>query len=144
MFSYLGGKKFQAKWIARQFSKHKTYVEPFGGAYWVYFVANHQIDQAHINVYNDFNKDIANIFYCARHKDREFLKELLLHEPQNEELFNQFKSDLMPLNTDFELGDVERATKYIYLQSQSFSGDTLNEKTKFVKIIYLTLFYITF
>ena len=55
MFSYLGGKKFQAKWIARHFPKHKTYVEPFGGAYWVYFVANHQIDQAHINVYNDFN-----------------------------------------------------------------------------------------
>jgi len=45
MFSYLGGKKFQAKWIARHFPKHKTYVEPFGGAYWVYFVANHQVDQ---------------------------------------------------------------------------------------------------
>ena len=134
MFSYLGGKKFQAKWIARHFPKHKTYVEPFGGAYWVYFVANHQIDQAHINVYNDFNKDIANIFWCARHKDREFLKELLSHEPQNEELFNQFKSDLIPFNTDFELGDVQRATKYIYLQSQSFSGDTLNEKTKFLKV----------
>ena len=99
MFSYLGGKKFQAKWIARHFPKHKTYVEPFGGAYWVYFVANHQIDQAHTNVYNDFNK-----------------------------------ADLIPFNTDFELGDVERATKYIYLQSQSFSGDTLNEKTKFVNL----------
>ena len=40
----------------------------------------------------------------------------------------------MPLNTDFELGDVERATKYIYLQTQSFSGDTLNEKTKFIDL----------
>ena len=134
MFSYLGGKKFQAKWIARHFPKHKTYVEPFGGAFWVYFVANHQVDQAHINIYNDFNKDVANIFYCAKHKDRAFLKELLSHKPQNEELFNQFKSDIMPLNTNFELGDVERATKYIYLQTQSFSGDTLNEKTKFIDL----------
>jgi len=134
MFSYLGGKKFQAKWIASNFSKHNTYVEPFGGAYWVYFVANHQIDQAHTNVYNDFNRDIANIFHCARHKDREFLKSLLSYEPQQEEIFNQFKSDLIPFNTDFELGDIERATKYIYLQTQSFSGDTLNEKTKFVNL----------
>ena len=76
MFSYLGGKKFQAKWIASQFPKHNTYVEPFGGAYWVYFMANHQIDQAHTNVYNDFNKDIANIFHCARYDDRKFLKSL--------------------------------------------------------------------
>ena len=134
MFSYLGGKKFQAKWIARHFPKHKTYVEPFGGAYWVYFVANHQIDQAHTNVYNDFNKDIANIFYCVRYKDRAFLKELLLHEPQNEDIFNLFKSDLIPFNTDFELGDVERATKYIYLLSQSYSGNTLGEKTKFMDL----------
>ena len=52
---------------------------------------------------------ILNIFYCARHKDREFLKELLSNEPQNEELFNQFKSDLIPFNTDFELGDVQRS-----------------------------------
>jgi len=134
MFSYLGGKKFQAKWIASQFPKHNTYVEPFGGAYWVYFMANHQIDQAHTNVYNDFNKDIANIFHCARYKDREFLKSLLSYEPQKEEIFNQFKSDLIPFNTDFELGDIDRATKYIYLQTQSFSGDTLNEKTKFVNL----------
>ena len=66
MFSYLGGKKFQAKWIARHFPKHKTYVEPFGGDYWVYFVANHQIDQAHTNVYNDFNKDIADYLTLKR------------------------------------------------------------------------------
>ena len=134
MFSYLGGKKFQAKWIASQFSKHNTYVEPFGGAYWVYFVANHQMDQAHTNVYNDFNKDIANIFYCARYKDREFSKSLLSFKPQVKEIFNQFKKDLIPFNTDFQLGDVVRATKYIYLQTQSFSGDTLNEKTKFVDL----------
>ena len=56
---------------------------------------NHQVGQNHINIYNDFNRDIANIFYCGRHKDRAFLKELLKYEVQKEELFNQFKSDLM-------------------------------------------------
>ena len=50
MFSYLGGKKFQAKWIAYHFPEFDNYVEPFGGACWVYFVANHQVDQAHINI----------------------------------------------------------------------------------------------
>ena len=134
MFSYLGGKKFQAKWIASQFPKHNTYVEPFGGAYWVYFMANHQIDQAHTNVYNDFNKDIANIFHCARYDDQKFLKSLLSYEDQNKELFDQFRSELIPFNTNFELGDIDRATKYLYLQTQSFSGDTLTEKTKFVHL----------
>ena len=134
MFSYLGGKKFQAKWIASQFPKHNTYVEPFGGAYWVYFMANHQIDQAHTNVYNDFNKDIANIFHCARYDDRKFLKSLLSYEDQSKELFDQFRSELIPFNTNFELGDIDRATKYLYLQTQSFSGDTLTEKTKFVNL----------
>ena len=134
MFSYLGGKKFQAKWIASQFPKHNTYVEPFGGAYWVYFMANHQIDQAHTNVYNDFNKDIANIFHCARYDDIKFLKSLLSYENQNKELFDQFRSELTPFNTNFELGDIDRATKYLYLQTQSFSGDTLTEKTKYVDL----------
>ena len=72
--------------------------------------------------------------YILRHKDRAFLKELLLHEPQNEDIFNLFKSDLIPLKNDFELGDVEEAQNIFYLQTQSFSGDTLNEKTKFVNL----------
>ena len=38
MFSYLGGKKFQAKWIADHFPEFDNYVEPFGGAMWVYVI----------------------------------------------------------------------------------------------------------
>jgi len=131
MFSYLGGKKFQAKWISSHFLKHHTYVEPFGGAYWNYFIGNHYSE---VNVYNDFNKHIANIFYCAKNNHKKFLESLLSYEIQSEKIFNQFKSELFPINTNFKLGNVDIATKYIYLQTQSFSGDTLSEKTKFVNL----------
>ena len=65
MFSYLGGKKFQAKWISSNFPIHKPYIEPFGGAYWVFFQGNINSD---LNIYNEYNRYIANVFYCAVNK----------------------------------------------------------------------------
>ena len=82
MFSYLGGKKFQAKWIGSHFPVLKKYVEPFGGAFWVYFQNGIEFDK---NVYNDYNRFLTNIFYCARNKQKEFVKELLKYEPQKRE-----------------------------------------------------------
>ena len=73
MFSYIGGKKFQGKWISSYFPKHDTYVEPFGGAFWVYFVSS---INANKNIYNDYNRYISNIFYCVKHHREEFYKVL--------------------------------------------------------------------
>jgi len=130
MFSYLGGKKFQAKWIASHFIKHDTYVEPFGGAYWVYFTSTINSEK---NIYNDYNRYIANIFYCAVNKRDEFLKKLNQYRPQIETLFNKFKDELVPLDYNIELGDVDMAAKYIYIETQTFSGLTV-EKSKFVDL----------
>ena len=108
MFSYIGGKKFQAKWIANHFPKHDTYVEPFGGAFWVYLISN---INANKNVYNDYNRYISNIFYCIKHHREEFYKELI------------------PLTYQLELGNIETAATYIYLQTQTFSGSNLEKAT---------------
>jgi DNA adenine methylase len=131
MFSYLGGKKFQAKWIASHFIKHYTYVEPFGGAFWVYFNSTINSEK---NVYNDYNRYIANIFYCAVNKRALFLQKLNQYRPQVETLFKKFKDELVPLDYDVELGDVEMAAKYIYLQTQTFSGMIIDEKTSYVDL----------
>ena len=130
MFSYLGGKKFQAKWIGSHFPSLKKYVEPFGGAFWVYFQNGIEFDK---NVYNDYNRFLTNIFYCARNKQRQFVKELLKYEPQKRDLFEQFKNELVPLNYDFELGDVEKVVKYLYIETNTYSGLTI-EKAKFVDL----------
>ena len=63
MFSYLGGKKFQAKWIADHFPEFDNYVEPFGGAMWVYFQST---VNGKLNIYNDYNEYLVNIFECAK------------------------------------------------------------------------------
>ena len=53
MSSYIGGKSRMAKWIGEYIPQNETYVEVFGGAFWVY--VNGNIDSKQI-VYNDFNK----------------------------------------------------------------------------------------
>ena len=57
MFSYLGGKKFQAKWIADHFPEFDNYIEPFGGAMWVYFQSS---VNGQLNIYNDFLQNTQN------------------------------------------------------------------------------------
>ena len=57
MFSYLGGKKFQSKWISSHFPKNDIYVEPFGGAFWVYFQSGINSQR---NIYNDKNTADVN------------------------------------------------------------------------------------
>ena len=130
MFSYLGGKKFQSKWIGSYIPISKKYVEPFGGAFWVYFQNGIEFDK---NVYNDYNVYLANIFYCARNKTNQFQKELLKHEAQNKDLFEKFKSELVPLDYKVELGDVEKAAKYIYIELNTYSGLRI-EKAQFVDL----------
>lgn len=131
MFSYLGGKKYQGKWIAEHFPKFNTYVEPFGGAYWTYFQGNVNAKQ---NVYNDFNTYIANIFHCSVFKRDQFLTKLKSYQDQDAGLFEKFKKDILPLKYGFKLGNIEKAAKYIYIETQTFSGMTISEKTKYVDL----------
>ena len=119
MFSYLGGKKFQAKWIADHFPEFDNYVEPFGGAMWVYFQSS---VNGKLNVYNDYNEYLVNIFECATRKPGELLKELKKHKVQDRKLFEQFKKDLMPLDGRILAPNPEVAAKYLYVELQTFSG----------------------
>ena len=130
MFSYLGGKKFQAKWISSYFPKHETYVEPFGGAFWVYFQGNVNSNK---NIYNDYNRYIANVFYCATNKRTDFVKALKSYKTQIRTTFENIQSEITPLDYNIELGDIEMAAKYMYIELNTFSGLTI-DKAKFVDL----------
>jgi DNA adenine methylase len=67
-------------------------------------------------------------------KELMFLQKLNQYRPQVETLFKKFKDELVPLNYNVELGDVELAAKYIYLQTQTFSGMIIDEKTSYVDL----------
>ena len=64
MLSYIGGKARMADWISSFVPECETYVEVFGGAYWVY--VNSDIhERCQQAIYNDFNPYMTNLFRCA-------------------------------------------------------------------------------
>ena len=53
-----------SEWISSFVPECHTYVEVFGGAYWVYINSDIH-ERCDIAVYNDFNPYMANLFRCA-------------------------------------------------------------------------------
>ena len=119
----MGGKAHHIKHLDKLFPiTMTTFVDVFGGAGWV-SVKSDIAQRAQINVYNDLNPHLANIFMHFS-KDPHALKRQLCAWPQqNEVLYRQFQQDIFgdkacPLT-------LETAAKYLYLEVQSFTGNTL-------------------
>ena len=64
MISYIGGKMRMADWISGFVPECETYVEVFGGAYWVYINSNIH-ERCDKPIYNDFSPYMTNLFRCA-------------------------------------------------------------------------------
>ena len=74
IISWVGGKKALRDLIYQKIPKEfGRYIEVFGGGGWVLF--GRTPDTA-MEVYNDFNSDLANLFRCVRDQPIAFLKEL--------------------------------------------------------------------
>lgn len=74
IISWVGGKKALRDLIYQKIPKEfGRYIEVFGGGGWVLF--GRTPDTA-MEVYNDFNSDLANLFHCVRDQPMAFLKEL--------------------------------------------------------------------
>ena len=126
-----------AKWICEYIPKDiETYVEVFGGAFWVYIKGDvHNSPKLKEVVYNDKNRFMSNLFECFRDP-------LLMHhhlsknESQQKELFDRFQQNLNVIskgNCHFELRDYELATQYAYVATQVFSGSKILE-SKFIDL----------
>ncbi|MFT8888393.1 MAG: DNA adenine methylase [Ethanoligenens sp.] len=74
IISWVGGKKALRDLIYQKMPKEfGRYIEAFGGGGWVLFGRR---PDAAMEVYNDFNSDLANLFRCVRDQPMAFLKEL--------------------------------------------------------------------
>lgn len=133
MFSYVGGKYRQAKWITSQMSPViKNYAEVFGGAMWVYINGDVYPNEV---CYNDYNSQMANLFSCCNRYD-EFIPILESYKAQDEDLFYKFKKDIVRFMKDgskIDMPDFDLAHKYVYIITQCFSG-IMSEKVKFVDL----------
>ena len=66
MIPYIGGKQRMAPWIHSFIpSGIETYVEVFGGAFWVYMKSDVDKPLAKQHIYNDFNPYMVNLYRCA-------------------------------------------------------------------------------
>jgi DNA adenine methylase len=132
--SYIGGKGRIGKWISTLIPTDiETYVEGFGGMFWVFFNMDiTKYKNLKTVVYNDFNKLNSNLFKCIKYYDRlwdELCKypcqKLGVEEtpPEYEEMFKRFQKELYV--DDLVIGDepnFEVAAKYVYVLTQVFSG----------------------
>ncbi len=117
MIPYIGGKSYLASWIISNFPKdyqEKTYVEVFGGGGWVLY----KKEPSSIEVYNDLNRHLVNLFKTIRDNFEEFKHraEWTLH---SREMYNEARKKL---SDDEFLCDIEKAMHYAIQQIQSFAG----------------------
>lgn len=74
IISWVGGKKALRPLIYQRMPKEfGRYIEVFGGGGWVLFG---KPPDTPMEVYNDFNSDLANLFRCVKERPMALLKEL--------------------------------------------------------------------
>ena len=116
-FPYVGGKHLMSKVIVKLMPPHRIYVEPFAGAAKVFFAK----EPSEIEVLNDADKKIANVYYCVTFHFQDFWDKVkwLLH---SREIFRVLKKK-MKESSPPELGDIDHAVATYYCFVSSFSGE---------------------
>ena len=108
----MGGKKALRKLIYTMFpAKFDRYIEVFGGGGWVLF--GKPPDQRCMEVYNDYNSNLANLFYCVKNRTGSLLREL----------------GLLPINSRDEFTVIRN-----FLDKQEFDTRFLNEELELAEI----------
>jgi DNA adenine methylase len=110
--SWVGGKRLLRKKIIPKLPPHKCYVEVFGGAGWVLFGK----DPSQIEVYNDINRDLVNLFQVIKSRRGELIASFDWSINSRQEF-----DDLRVANPD-NLGSVERARRMFYMMKNAFGG----------------------
>ncbi len=113
--AWMGGKKLLRKEICSKFPQYfNKYVEVFGGAAWVLFYND---KHAKIEVYNDLNSNLTNLFKCVKYHPNAIGEELEL-VLNSRDFFNDFKS----LYNIEALTDIQRAARYLYMIKASYGA----------------------
>lgn len=123
--AWVGGKKLLRNEIVNRFPKDfKRYVEVFGGAGWVLF---HKECNGEMEVYNDINSDLVNLFKCVKHHPEALQQEMdyLLNARQ---IFQDYRSQMLAEG----LTDIQRAVRYLYIIRASYGAklETYGIKTR--------------
>lgn len=114
--SWIGGKKLLRKHILELFpEEYSRYIEVFGGAGWVLFGDERK---GVLEVYNDINSDLVNLYRCIKYHPGEMQKELQ-GVFTSRELFFDARSQMQMRG----LTDIQRAARFYILIRESYGAD---------------------
>lgn len=114
--SWIGGKKALRKIILEQFPETGSfdrYIEVFGGAAWVLFALE---KPAKLEIYNDVNGELVNLFRCVKYHPAAVQDELswLL---MSREQFCREKDKVIQ-----QMTDIQRAARFFIMIKESFGS----------------------
>jgi len=113
---WMGGKRLLRGEVCGRFPQSgvEKYVEVFGGAAWVLF---HKDKHAGLEVYNDINGSLVNLFKCVKHHPAAVSEELegLLYSRAT---YGEFKE----MHRNPAMTDIQRAAMYFYMIKASFGA----------------------
>lgn len=114
--SWIGGKKLLRKKILEQFPDPGTfdrYIEVFGGAGWVLFFKD---SHAKMEVYNDVNSELVNLFRVVKYHSKALQDELDWLLMSREHFFDAVQEVR-------GLTDIQRAARFFITIKESFGTD---------------------
>ena len=135
---WIGGKRALRRAILERFPDDEVgrYIEVFGGAAWVLFAKEKKANQ--LEVYNDINGNLVNLFRCVKYHCGELQRELEWMLTSREQFFDS-KSQLDSQG----LTDIQRAARFFHIIKVSFGSDRrtfgTNKKNLANAIEYLPL-----
>lgn len=109
---WVGGKRLLRKEIAERIPGDiQGYIEPFGGAGWVLF---YKEQYAPLEVYNDIDGRLVNLFRIVKYHVQELIRELKFMI-SSRELFYQYREEK-------GLTEIQRAARFLYMIKRSFGS----------------------
>lgn len=110
---WIGGKYQLSKQIVSMIPVHDCYCEPFSGAAWVFF----RKEKSKVEVLNDINTDIITLYRVVQNHLEEFIRYFKWVLVSRDEFKRWIKADPEILT------DIQRATRFFYIQKNSFAGN---------------------
>lgn len=112
LINWIGGKRLLRSRIKDLIPNDiETYIEPFGGGGWVLFYKD---KWANVEVYNDLNHRLVNLFRIVKYHPDELIKELR-YMLTSRQIFVETLNNHM-------FTDIQKAARFMYLISRSFGG----------------------
>ena len=110
--NWIGGKRLLRKTISELIPEDiKSYIEVFGGGAWVLFYKERW---ANLEVYNDLDNNLFNLFSVVKYHAEEFYREFL-YMLNSRKLFNIMR-DYIPIT------DIQRAARFFFLLQRSYGS----------------------